>query len=109
MHPGGVKPLVMTDEEGGLVQRMANLVGSIPAPRTMGATMTPAQIEALAMLAGRRMLAAGVTMDLAPVLDVDGGVGPTARDPDGRVRSARRSVSRPTTVSPSPQGSNVPG
>ncbi|MFZ0060224.1 MAG: hypothetical protein WAL35_09320, partial [Acidimicrobiales bacterium] len=37
---GGVKPLVMTDEEGGPVQRMANLVGSIPAARTMGATMT---------------------------------------------------------------------
>ena len=81
--PGGVKPLVMADEEGGLVQRMANLVGSIPAPRTMGATMTAAQIEALATQVGRRMLAAGVTMDLAPVLDVDGGVGPNDRDPDG--------------------------
>ena len=81
--PRGVKPLVMTDEEGGLVQRMANLVGRIPAPRTMGATMTPAQIEALATQVGRRMLAAGVTMDLAPVLDVDGGVGPNDRDPDG--------------------------
>jgi len=90
--PGGVKPLIMTNEEGGLVQRMANLVGSIPAPRTMGATMTPAQIEALAMLVGRRMLAVGVTMDLAPVLDVDGGVGPNARDPDG-TRSFSATVS----------------
>lgn len=80
---GGVKPLVMTDEEGGLVQRMANLVGSIPAPRTMGATMTPAEIELLATRVGRRMASAGVTMDLAPVLDVDGGAGPNARDPDG--------------------------
>jgi beta-N-acetylhexosaminidase len=90
--PGGVKPLVMTDEEGGLVQRMANLVGSIPAPRTMGAAMTPAQIEALATQVGRRMRAAGVTMDLAPVLDVDGGVGPNARDPDG-TRSFSATVS----------------
>jgi beta-N-acetylhexosaminidase len=81
--PGDVKPVVMTDEEGGLVQRMPNLVGSIPAARTMGATMSPAQIEALATEVGRRMRAAGVTMDLAPVLDVDGGVGPNARDPDG--------------------------
>ncbi len=90
---GGVKPLVMTDEEGGPVQRMANLVGSIPAARTMGATMTPAQIEALATRVGRRMLAAGVTMDLAPVLDVDGGAGPNARDPDGtRSFSARVAV-----------------
>ncbi len=81
--PGGVKPLVMADEEGGAVQRMANLVGSMPSARVMGATMTPAQIEALATQVGRGMLAAGVTMDLAPVLDVDGGAGPNARDPDG--------------------------
>ena len=73
----------MTDEEGGLVQRMANLVGWIPRARTMGATMTPAQIETLATQVGRRMLAAGVTMDLAPVLDVDGGVGRTTGTPDG--------------------------
>ncbi|HXZ82568.1 MAG TPA: glycoside hydrolase family 3 N-terminal domain-containing protein [Acidimicrobiales bacterium] len=81
--PEDVKPLVMTDEEGGLVQRMPDLVGSMPAARTMGASMDPAQIEVLATKVGRRMLAAGVTMDLAPVLDVDGGVGPNARDPDG--------------------------
>ena len=80
---GGIAPLVMTDEEGGLVQRMANLVGSVPSPRQMGATMTPAAIESVGLALGRRMHAAGVTMDLAPVLDVDGGVGPNARDPDG--------------------------
>jgi len=73
----------MTDEEGGVVQRMANLVGSIPSARQMGATMTPAQIKELASGLARRMLAAGVTMDLAPVLDVDGGQGPNDRDPDG--------------------------
>ena len=81
--PNGVAPFVMTDEEGGAVQRMANLVGSIPSARQMGATMTPAQIRQLAAGLARRMLAAGVTMDLAPVLDVDGGQGPDDRDPDG--------------------------
>jgi len=81
--PAGVAPLVMTDEEGGAVQRMANLVGSIPSARQMGATMTLQQIEALATTAARGMRAAGVTMDLAPVLDVDGGQGPNNRDPDG--------------------------
>jgi len=81
--PGGIAPFVMTDEEGGVVQRMANLVGSIPSARQMGATMTPAQIKELASGLARRMLAAGVTMDLAPVLDVDGGQGPNDRDPDG--------------------------
>ena len=81
--PGGVPPLVMTDEEGGAVQRMANLVGSIPSAREMAATMTPAQIERFAAQAGRRMKAAGVTMDLAPVLDLDGAQGPSAANPVG--------------------------
>jgi beta-N-acetylhexosaminidase len=81
--PGGIGPFVMTDEEGGAVQRMANLIGLIPSAREMAATMTPAQIDDLAVQAGRRMRAAGVTMDLAPVLDLDGGPGPNAADPDG--------------------------
>ena len=81
--PGGIAPFVMTDEEGGLVQRMANLVGSIPSARDMGATMTPSQITALAKTLAVRMRAEGVTMDLAPVLDVDGGQGPNNKDPDG--------------------------
>jgi beta-N-acetylhexosaminidase len=62
---------------------MANLVGSIPSAREMGATMTPTQIRQLATSLAERMRAAGVTMDLAPVLDVDGGAGPNNEDPDG--------------------------
>ena len=81
--PRGITPFVMTDEEGGAVQRMPNLVGVIPSAREMAATMTPAQIEQLALQAGRRMRAAGVSMDLAPVLDLDGGPGPSAAEPDG--------------------------
>jgi beta-N-acetylhexosaminidase len=73
----------MTDEEGGGVQRMANLVGSIPWARQMGSTMTPAEIQSLAESVGKAMLQQGVNMDLAPVLDVDGGAGPNATDPDG--------------------------
>lgn len=91
--PGQVAPLVMTDEEGGAVQRMANLVGEVPAPRTLGATRSPAAIEQLAVGLGRRLRAAGVTMDLAPVADVDGGPGPSNRDPDGT-----RSFSAATAV-----------
>ena len=81
--PDGVAPLVMTDEEGGAVQRMADLVGPVPAARTLGATLSPPAIEAVGERLGRRLRAAGVTMDLAPVADVDGGPGPDARDPDG--------------------------
>jgi beta-N-acetylhexosaminidase len=81
--PDNTAPFVMTDEEGGVIQRMANLVGWIPSARQMGVTMTPAQIRGLATGLAERMRAAGVTMDLAPVLDVDGGQGPDNRDPDG--------------------------
>lgn len=80
---GKVPPLVMVDEEGGEVQRMTNLVGDLPWPRTMAATLTRAQTRALAEQAGRRMRAAGVTMDLAPVVDLSDGPGPDAAHPDG--------------------------
>ena len=81
--PGGIAPFIMTDEEGGVVQRMANLVGWIPSARQMGATMSPAQIQQLANGLAQRMRANGITMDLAPVLDVDGGPGPNNIDADG--------------------------
>ena len=80
---GGLPPLVSTDEEGGEIQRMANLVGNLPWPRTMAATMTPAQVQVLAKQVGRRMRRAGVTMDLAPVLDLSDSPGPDASYPDG--------------------------
>lgn len=81
--PDGIPPFVMTDEEGGTVQRMANLVGKVPSARTMAATMTPTQIHDLALQMGKRMRAAGITMDLAPVLDLDDRTGPSPANPDG--------------------------
>jgi beta-N-acetylhexosaminidase len=76
--------LVMTDEEGGGVERLTNVVGSIPWAQTMGKTMNAAQITAAGLRIGKALKAAGVTMDLAPVLDVDGrSVQPGAADPDG--------------------------
>jgi beta-N-acetylhexosaminidase len=81
--PQQIRPLVMSDEEGGAVQRLANLVGRMPSARTMGATMTPLQIRRLAHRVGDRMADLGVTMDLAPVLDLDNGSGPDATNPIG--------------------------
>lgn len=80
---GGIEPLVMTDEEGGEVQRLANLVGSIPWPRTMAAGLSPRAVQSLADSVGTRMRADGVTMDLAPVLDIASGPGPNANHTDG--------------------------
>jgi beta-N-acetylhexosaminidase len=88
--PAGVTPVVMADEEGGEVQRMANLVGSLPWPRTMAATMTPSKVRALATTTARAMEHSGVTMDLAPVLDLAGGPGPDSRHTDGPRSFSRR-------------------
>lgn len=81
--PDGIAPFVMTDEEGGSVQRMPNVVGTIPSARTMARTMTPAQIHDLAQEMAKKLKAVGVTMDLAPVLDLDDRSGPSAANPDG--------------------------
>jgi len=75
--------LVMADEEGGAVQRLAGAVGNIPSARQMAATMTLAQVQTTAAQTAQRMRAVGVNMNLAPVLDVDGGNGPNSRDADG--------------------------
>jgi beta-N-acetylhexosaminidase len=75
--------LTMADEEGGQITRLAPLTSPVPWPRTMAATMTTAQVRALAATVGRQMRAAGVRLDLAPVADLDDGPGPSASNPDG--------------------------
>jgi beta-N-acetylhexosaminidase len=67
---GPVPPLVAVDEEGGRVQRIDQIAGSIPSARTMAQTMTAAQVRQIAAQRGRALRDAGVTMDLAPVVDV---------------------------------------
>ncbi|ANP54156.1 hypothetical protein AVL59_35405 [Streptomyces griseochromogenes] len=82
--PGHLGLLVMTDEEGGGIQRMANLVGSLPWAAYMGTHWTPAQIQQNVTKVATRMAAAQVNMDLAPVVDVDGrNVPPSKTNPDG--------------------------
>ena len=85
--PGGLGLIVMTDEEGGEIQRMANLVGSLPWPRWMAEHWTTAEITRHVEAVARAMATNGVNADLAPVVDVDGrDVLPGPSDPDG-VRS----------------------
>jgi beta-N-acetylhexosaminidase len=76
--------LVMTDQEGGGVERLTNLVATLPWAQTMGKNLMVSQIIAQGQRVGLSMKAAGVNTDLAPVLDVDArAVEPGARDPDG--------------------------
>ncbi len=79
----GVSPLVMTDEEGGGIQPLSALVGSMPWPRMMAKTMSPGQVESLTYRVGQALRSVGVNMDLAPVVDLDAGPGPSNTNPDG--------------------------
>jgi beta-N-acetylhexosaminidase len=81
--PSRIKLFVMADEEGGGVQRLPNLVGWIPWPRDMAETMSTADVRALARKLGGGLIANGVNMDLAPVLDLSSGPGPDAVHTDG--------------------------
>ena len=67
---GQVRPWMSTDEEGGAVARLANVLGALPSPREMAAEWTPAQVEGEVASHGSAMRALGISMDLAPVLDV---------------------------------------
>ena len=64
---------VSIDAEGGRVQRQPALFGSVPSPREMAATMKPEQVTGVARDLGTKLRERGITMDFAPVLDVDGG------------------------------------
>lgn len=83
-RPGHYAWMVMTDEEGGGVERLTNLVGSFPWAQTMGKNLNAQQITAIARRVGTALAAAGVNTDLAPVLDVDARAQyPGAANPDG--------------------------
>jgi len=65
-----IPPFVAVDEEGGRVQRIDGVAGPIPSAREMAASMTPAQVRQLGRDRGRQLAELGITMDLAPVVDV---------------------------------------
>lgn len=70
---GQVPPLVAVDEEGGRVQRLPGLVGSLVSSRDQAASLSPRQVQDEAAALARRLKAVGVDMDLAPDADIDGG------------------------------------
>lgn len=88
-----IRPFVAADEEGGRVQRIDDVHGSIPSAREMAETMSPEDVRALALERGRQMAAIGLTMDLAPVVDVssqsdDDVIGDRSFSPDPAVVAA---------------------
>jgi beta-glucosidase-like glycosyl hydrolase len=75
---GQVVPWMSTDEEGGPIARLSNVIGALPAPRQMAAQWSPAQVQAAMASHGAAMRSLGVTMDLAPVLDTANSGNPVA-------------------------------
>jgi beta-N-acetylhexosaminidase len=66
--------VIAVDEEGGTVQRFAALLGELPSAAQMGA-MSIADVRELARDRAVAIAALGVTVNLAPVLDVGSGPG----------------------------------
>ena len=64
---------VSIDFEGGRVQRFSEILGEYPSPQAMAEGHTPEEVEQMATEIGHSLRAHGVTVDFAPVLDVDGG------------------------------------
>ena len=66
---GQILPWTSTDEEGGYIARLSNVIGSLPSPRWMAANWTPTYTQSVVTAHARAMWNLGITMDLAPVLD----------------------------------------
>lgn len=62
--------IIATDEEGGIVDRLAPYYGQTPSPQALAATGNPQQAYAQAQLDAQRLRAAGVNTDFAPLADI---------------------------------------
>ena len=78
---------VAVDEEGGRVQRIDDLDGSLPSARRLAASKTPDEVRAIGEQRGKQLRARGVTVDYAPDADVsdepdDAVIGDRSYSPD---------------------------
>jgi beta-N-acetylhexosaminidase len=62
--------IIATDEEGGIVDRLAPYYGPTPSPQQLAATGNPQQAYAQAQLFAQRLRASGINVDFAPLADV---------------------------------------
>jgi len=86
-----VVPWFTTDEEGGDIARLKDILGPLPSARQMAATASPEEARAMVADHARAMRALGVDVDLAPVLDVADAAN-TIADEDQRSFSADPAV-----------------
>lgn len=64
-------PLIAIDQEGGTVSRLAGVGTTTPSAMALGAVKDPQTTERMYRLIGDELAALGVTIDLAPVADVN--------------------------------------
>ncbi|MGW6336538.1 glycoside hydrolase family 3 N-terminal domain-containing protein [Nocardia rhamnosiphila] len=62
--------MVTTDEEGGRVSRLEDLIGTAPSARVTAQTMTPDDFYTATLDRARAMQDLGITVDFAPDIDV---------------------------------------
>lgn len=76
---GKIPVLVASDEEGGLVQRLESKTGKYPSAKELGAK-SDSEVENIAKEYGKKLANIGVTVDYAPVVDIDDGNNPIISD-----------------------------
>lgn len=87
-----LKVMVAVDEEGGRVQRIDDLAGSMPSAREMVARgWTTAKVHDVAVQRGKDLLKYGITVDFAPDADV-------SSQPDNTVIGDRSFSDKPDVV-----------
>lgn len=69
--PANHKPLVAVDQEGGRVVRIREPLTALPTARQFGEINDPELTRLAGRLVGRELRALGLTVNFAPVLDVD--------------------------------------
>ena len=83
---------VAVDDEGGRVQRVDQLDGDLPSARSLATTKTPLEVRDIARDRARKLVARGITMNMAPDVDV-------SDQPAGDVIGDRSFSNDPLTVS----------
>ena len=63
--------LIATDQENGVVRRMGRDTTNFPGAMALGASGDPAIVQAVAQASGEELRALGVTLNLAPVADLN--------------------------------------
>lgn len=65
----GLPPFIMIDEECGVVSRIGHLAGDSPSAGALGSLGDPENARITGRILGKRLRAAGINMNMAPVLD----------------------------------------